>query len=194
MLQMILAIENEQDRSFVEWVYETYEKKMYIEAIEILKDHHDAQDCIHETVRKIIDALPTFQEARDKGLLGGLVAVSCRNCALNMYKKRERRRKLETVAINLEKEHALEDEGGLNEGVDIQKIVISEENCRYIQTLIQSLDAKYRDVILLKSKGLEYAQIAALLDITEETARQRMVRGRKLLLQKGGRSLYELSL
>ena len=192
MLAIILAIENEQDRSFVEWIYETYEKKMYADALEILKDHHDAEDCVHEAVRKIIDALPSFRDAEDKGSLGGLVAITCRNCAVNMFRKRERLQEhVVSIGDLMEVVPSFKTENLYDEADDARKIVISEENCRYIQSLIESLDEKYRDVLLLRCKGLSYAQIGTLLGITEETARQRMVRGRRLLIKNGGIQLYE---
>ena len=192
MLSVILTIENEQDRSFVAWLYETYEKKMYVEAMEILQNHHDAQDCIHETIRKIIEILPTFKDAEEKGSLGGLVSITCRNCALNMYKSRERERKHIYCSASYEDWDFSNLSNIADEDENIQKIIISEENYRYLQSLIDSLDDIYRDVILLKSMGMKYAEIAVLLGITEETARQRMARGRKLLLKKGGKQLYDI--
>ena len=39
---------------------------------------------------------------------------------------------------------------------------------------------KYREIIILRySTGLEYAEIANILGITEETVRQRISRGKK---------------
>ena len=52
---------------------------MYAEALEILKDHHTAEDCVHEAIHKIIEVLPTFKDANDTGSLGGLVLITCRN-------------------------------------------------------------------------------------------------------------------
>jgi len=191
LLAIILAIEDEQDRSFVDWIYRTYEKKMYVEAFDILKHHEDAQDCVHETVEKIIDALLDFKAAQDMGSLGGLVLVTCRNHALNLYKQKARRRRYVQLSTDRENGEYEEVENLPDEAADVQKIVISEETCQYIQTLIGELDERYRSVLLLKSQGLDYAQIATLLGITEESARQRMVRGRKQLLEKGGKTLYE---
>ena len=191
MLPIILAIENEQDRSFVGWIFETYEKKMYVEAYDILKDHEDAQDCIQDTVKKIIDALPSFKAAQDTGSLGGLVLVTCRNHAVNMYRRKASRRNHVKLSTDYERGEYEAIEALPDEDADVQKIVISEEMCRYIQTLIGELDERYRSVLLLKSQGLGYTQIATLLGITEESVRQRMVRGRKQLLEKGGNKLYE---
>ena len=135
MLSIILAIENEQDRAFVEWIYITYEKKMFAEAFDILKDQDDAKDCIHDVVEKIITALTTFKEAQDTGSIGGLVLVTCRNHALNLYKQKARMRK--HVQFSTDRESGEEFiENIPDEEADLQKIVISEESCRCIQDLI----------------------------------------------------------
>lgn len=57
MLAIIMAIEDPVDRSFVETLYNKYSEKMYLRAFEILKDHSDAQDCVHDTIERVIAAL-----------------------------------------------------------------------------------------------------------------------------------------
>ena len=192
MLSIILAIENEEDRSFVEWIYNTYEKKMYKQAFVILKHHDDAQDCVHDTIHRIIEVLPTFKAAHDKGSLSGLLSVTCYNCARNFHKQRARRNRHIYEPSGTEDEPYLDVENLPDKESDLNKIMLSEENCRFIQTLIESMDDIYRDVLYLKSKDFNYAQIAILLGITEETARQRTLRARRLLEQKGGKRLYEM--
>ena len=55
ILPIILAIENEVDRTFVASIYTQYEKKMYATAYEILQNHYDAEDTVHDVIVKIID-------------------------------------------------------------------------------------------------------------------------------------------
>ena len=53
MLCIISVIENDFDRNFVEDIYEKYSKKMYLLAMDILKNHHDSEDCVHDIIQKI---------------------------------------------------------------------------------------------------------------------------------------------
>ena len=55
ILAMILAIEDEKDRSFVERLYVDHAKKMYQLANSILHNHEDAQDAVHNTIEIIIN-------------------------------------------------------------------------------------------------------------------------------------------
>jgi len=75
MLWIISAIENEEDRTFVEEIYLKYEKRMYVISYNILNDHHDAEDCVHETVRIIIDSLDKFKSAYKNQALNTLIFI-----------------------------------------------------------------------------------------------------------------------
>ena len=90
MLEIIMAIEDEDDRSFVESLYNKYKGKMKQIAYEILQNEHDAQDCGHETVIIIIDKLERFKGTNDEESLKGLISVVCRNKAIDKYRKNKR--------------------------------------------------------------------------------------------------------
>ena len=63
MLAVIMAITDEDDRLFVETVFNKYSKKMYLIAVNILNNHEDAEDCVQDTIVKIIDQLDNFRKA-----------------------------------------------------------------------------------------------------------------------------------
>lgn len=66
MLAVIMAIENEDDRLFVETVFNRYAKKLYLVAYNILGNRADAEDCVQDTFVKIIDKAGSLQK-RAKG-------------------------------------------------------------------------------------------------------------------------------
>ena len=65
MLPIILNIADDDDRAFVEQLYIRYEKQLYTISMKYLKNHQDAQDCVHETVRVIIEKVEKFKIAQD---------------------------------------------------------------------------------------------------------------------------------
>lgn len=193
MLWIIMDIENEEDRNLVEEIYITYEHHMYYIALKILNDKLDAQDCVHETIAKIIDYLDKYKTAKQKGYLEKLISIACRNCALNMYDKKKRRIMHEvstSVLVKDSESYGLSDIPDDNAWVD--KIVISEHNYKLLKELIGKLDLKYRDIITLRSMGFSNGQIANLLDISIELVRKRLSRARKEIIKMGGDELdYE---
>ena len=62
MLPIILCIDDDEDRAFVEEIYVKYEKQLYATSMKYLNNHHDAQDCVHDTVTIIIDGIEKFSE------------------------------------------------------------------------------------------------------------------------------------
>lgn len=96
MLAIIMAIESEEDRAFVEKIYLLYEKKMKASAMAILNNEHDAEDCVQDTIVVVIHYLDRFKEAEPQNdYLKNLVIIACRNIARNKYRKNKKQREFE---------------------------------------------------------------------------------------------------
>ncbi len=186
MLWIISSIESEEDRTFVEKIYIKYEKRMYVISYSILNDHHDSEDCVHETVKIIIDSLDKFKSAYSNNALDTLIILACRNCAINMAKKRNKRIKNEVLFS----------QDGINDDFYIDKIpdfnsevdkqFISNQNVQDLKRLINELEPIYQDVITLRIMDLSYEEIGGILSISSQAARLRMYRARKKLKELGG--------
>ena len=183
MLCVISAIENEQDRTFVEEIYLKYEKRMYIISHQILKDHHDAEDCIHETVRKIIDCIEKFKSAFKNNALDTLIMITCKNCAINIYNKRAHRRQSECDSVDLSNIPSYD--------TSIEEQVMNEIDIATVGRLIRKLDPIYQDVITLRIMEFSYEEISKLLGISSEAARKRMYSARQKLMELGENKLND---
>lgn len=193
MLWIIMDIENEEDRNLVEEIYIKYERHMYYIALNILNDKFDAQDCVHETIAKIIDYLDRYKTAKQKGYLEKLISIACRNCALNMYDKKKRRRKHEVSMSISDNDSESYDVADIpDDSAWVDRIVISEHNYQLLKEIIGKLDLKYRDIITLKSMGFSNGQVAEIMGISPELVRKRLSRARKEIIKMGGDELdYE---
>ena len=191
MLAVIMAITDEDDRLFVETVFNKYSKKMYLIAVNILNNHEDAEDCVQDTIVKIIDRLDNFRKAEQEEYLIKLIVITCRNTALNKYKS-NRKKSIEQFSTTVYDE----DEGSSvmdipDDSSDVEKLVMSDYTCRCLTEIIDSLDYKYRDILVLKGMGYDYDDIARIMNISQTLVRKRYSRARKMILEKGGASLYE---
>ena len=191
MLAIIMAIENEQDRLFVESIFNMYSEKMYLIAMDIINNHHDAEDCVHDTIVKIIDKLERFKQANREDYLIKLIVITCRNTAINKYRENQKRNywEISTTVFDEEEESSIMDIPDLS--ANVERIVISEFTCSYVKELIDKFDLKYRDVMVLKGYGYGYEEIAYLMHISQELVRKRYSRARKKILEMGGDMLYE---
>jgi len=191
MLPIILSIVDDDDRTFVEKIYVKYEKQLYLIAMKHLNNHHDAQDCVQDTIKLIIEGIEKFKIAQDLEYLEKLITVVCRNRALNMLRLQNRKNEYEQSLSRYNyKENEYEEIDIPDYASSVDKIYISEENVEHLHNLIDKLDSKYRDVILLKSMGFDNQDIAEIMNISEALVRKRYSRARKQLWEMGGKDLY----
>lgn len=189
MLEMIMAIENEEDRHFVLKLVEDYYDKMILVAKKIVKDDSVAKDVAGATVENVINYIEKFKKADEEQYLTKLVIVTCRNISYKRYNavKRDNSKKSSIV---------FEDEGERKEielsdvEESVEDLIISEENCKVLRELIDALDDKYSDVIWLREQQYDNEEIAQILDISVDLVRQRTLRARKKILEMAGDRLY----
>ena len=191
MLAIIMAIKDDDDRLFVEMIFNKYSKNMYLIAERILNNHDDAEDCVQDTFVNFIDKLVCFKIALKEDILIKLIMITCRNTAFDKYAKNKRR-------ANLQFSQTVYDEDGESSiadipdrSADVERIVMNSYVCAYVKELINKLDCKYRDVITLKSMGYNYEQISCIIGISQALARKRYSRARAMILDMGGETLYE---
>lgn len=191
MLAIIMAIEDDNDRQFVEMIFNKYAQKMYLVAMGVLHDHDDAEDCVQDTIVKIIDKLDRFKQAHQEEYLVKLIVITCRNTAINKYNKKQRSAEMQFSTT----EYDEDDEATIMDIPDyssnVEQIVLNNFVCRYVTELIDKLDHKYRDVLVLKSMGYDYEEMAYFMNISNVLVRKRYSRAKALLLEMGGDTLYE---
>lgn len=61
MPAVILAIQDEDDRRYMEWIFETYHRLMYYYIMELLSDPWGADDVMQECVVKLIDKIDVLR-------------------------------------------------------------------------------------------------------------------------------------
>lgn len=192
-IMIMMAIENEEDYTFVEKLYDHYDKQMYVIAFSILRHRQDAEDCVHDAVVNLIECLDSFRHIDEERKLRRLLAIAVRNKAIDLYRRMIRQLEVE-ASMAMEIDEGLLASDVADEESDVVRMVINEENQRLVATLVRKLDDIYRDVILLKfEQEMTTKEIAKFLNITDDLVRMRYMRAKKLLIAMGGEALYEAS-
>ena len=206
MLPIVMTIGDEDDRAFVDKIYRLYGKKIYLSALKILNSPEDAEDCLQDVIKTVIDRLEDviktvidrlelFQGAGEEQLIK-LLVVCTRNTAIDLYRKKKKR------LLN-EAEYPVFDDGEAHDtdaATDIpdesafsDRSLINEENRKRITAMIEELDPIYRDILLLRYRyDMKNGEIAGLLNISESAVKVRYLRAKKLLLKKRGKELDEM--
>ncbi|MBQ7398636.1 MAG: sigma-70 family RNA polymerase sigma factor, partial [Clostridia bacterium] len=152
---------------------------------DIVKNHHDAEDCVQDVMIALIDYLETYRAASEVHQKNILFRM-CRNIAIDKYRQSHRKKSREVYVDELEGFEIVDDER-------VDRIFLQKENQQALMNMINSLGETYSDVLYyFYYMQLSVQQIAQLLGISEANVRMRLTRARRMLLANWEEELHEL--
>ena len=168
----------EGDTTALASIVEKYGKLAYRLAIQITKKHEDANDVMQETFLKVYESIGSFRkESAFETWLYRIIV----NQALNMVKRRERRRESSFSDAN-EIDLRFNLPGSSSYANSPHDDVEKKELQKWVTQAVDSLSAKHRTVVILHEfEGLTHPQIATILNCSEGTVRSRLHYARRKL-------------
>ena len=162
-----------KDDDHRKWVMETlhqYERRLLRYATRLLGGDEDgAQDIVQHAFLKLCQ--------QDQSAIGDRVApwlyLVCRNKVLDQMRKKKR-----MESTGEERERAIEGRES-----DPSQSAESQDFVSLLQKLIKQLPEKHREVIDLWSHGLQYSEIASVIEKNESTVRVQVHRAIQKLKQ-----------
>lgn len=150
-------------------LYNLYSKAMFLISYRYVKDQFLAEDIMQEAFIKAFKKIDSYKNEVPFGAWLKRIVI---NHSIDQLK----RSKLELVAINEEITSKVDDEDWrMDCEISIQDIVDK----------INELKEKYRLVLsLYLLEGYDHAEIAQILNITENTSRTHLLRGKKILKEQ----------
>ncbi len=136
----------------------------------------DADDACQEALIKIVRALPTFDGRSSFSTWAYRIAT---NAALDELRKRKRRPALHVVDEDRD--------DGPPEPVDelSSRRIDAVADRLALDEAFDEIDDDFRAAVVMRDVGdLDYAEIAAILDVPVGTVKSRIVRGRKQLAER----------
>lgn len=180
MLALYLAyLDEENDIKLLEEIYNSYKNQMVTLALSILKSNEDAEDIVNDVflniAQKNFDVVRSIKNNVD---LRNYLLKATKNTALNKINVKKR----ENVSLNTVDEYKI-DKIALLSDADFLDVICNKINYNEIIEAIKLLSDKYRDVLYYHFVlELSIPQTAKSLNQTLSTTKQRLVRGKKLLL------------
>lgn len=172
----LMMIDSEEEKDNFVVLYEKYRRLMQTVCYNILKDDHLAEDATHDAFLKLARNMDKIKGIESRETKRYLITIA-KNAAIDLYRKCASRRLHE---INF-------DEMDHQAGEDTDMTVNEESG---IVEILKHLPALYRDVLLLKySNCYSNKEIADVLRISEDTVRQRISRGKKMVKSKIGQEV-----
>lgn len=182
ILSMIMAIENEEESSFVEDIYFKHRDRMLAICYKVLKNPADAEDALVNAFENIIRTVQSVQ-AIPMAKLPAALNTYAYNAAIDLY----RRHKVENKLFTSQFYHT--DDGDkpfdyLDPSFDLDKIVLDKELIVEIFHMIKNFPPSLRIVAVCKWQyGYRNKEIAEMLQISESIVSTRVSRARSMLFQ-----------
>lgn len=190
IFEILLAIENEEERTLVEGIYLDYYGRMLQICHQILRHPQDSEDAAMNAMKRIAENSKNFS-GKDRNEIISLVVIYTRNAALTYYNQRKRRYTISTTMESPELSETSQMDIP-DESQDIQRIVINCETIHMIEDALDQLVDEQKDVILLKYYyGYRIAEMSEVLDVEENVVRTRIFRAKKRLKKLLGDDAYE---
>ena len=194
MIPIVLTINSDSDRFFVEKLYLQYRKNIYAAAFKILNHREDTEDCVQDVIKTVIRHVDRFRRISPEEI-PKLLAVCTRNAAINIYRKNKRKQENESkLPFDSEYEEELLRENRLFYQERNPDVIASRTEIRQrLVQLISELDDIYRDVLILQIQyKMSNREIADILGISPNTVSVRLHRAKRKLLEESGAELDEI--
>ncbi|MBR4731484.1 MAG: sigma-70 family RNA polymerase sigma factor [Lachnospiraceae bacterium] len=172
MFIFLATIEDKEDRTKIEQIYELYATSMKIIATSILRSEEDAEDAVQTAMLNACKHVKKLQDPKDKNTKWYVMQVT-RNAAREIYRKKKKQWKQE---MSLEEDLVGEDS------------LVPYDGESEIAKRIEGLAPRDRDIIMLKYlHGYEYSEIGQILGISTEAAKKAGQRAKQRLEKAMGK-------
>lgn len=169
---------NQKDSQvFLIELYEKYAHFVYGIAFSILKNKNQAEDVVQDSFIKLMPYLSKIENAKEYQIKS-LISRIGKNDAVNKYRRNKRESRF--IEMNVK-----------NDAAVIPGIKNAEER-EFLKQILEKLDEKSREIIMYRCfYELDYKEIAAVLEISEQAAAKRFERAKKLIKNMKGVEYYE---
>jgi RNA polymerase sigma-70 factor (ECF subfamily) len=173
------------DSAAIERLILKYQNRIYNVILKICADPDDAAELTQDTFVKIIENIENFQGRSSFYTWAFRIAV---NLTLNYCRRNVRigfsSLDAEQVSYNSQPGRFLKELLSDDSSLDPAEVAQDNELCQILIESLKKLDDAQRAVVVLRDiEGMNYNQIANVLDIELGTVRSRLSRGRKKLRQ-----------
>lgn len=175
MPAVILAIQDESDRTYMEWIFQTYHRLIYHYIMEVLHDSWQADDVMQESVVKLIhkiDVLRRLSESKRRNY----IITTAKNTAISYLRR-------ESIRKGIAYDDWAKDCIGTQSEEDPEALVLRQEEMEALQLIWDDLDERSR--YLLSSRYIleqSFEEMARELGVTAGSARMLLTRAKRAAL------------
>ena len=169
---ILLLIETESDRTFLEAIYTQYHRLMYAQALQILRQSEDAEDAVSDSLVALAKKI-TLLRSFECNKLRSYVVITVRHTAISRLNRRRRE--------NIDAGTAIEDLPGPDRPEDR---LLSQAGVEGVKEAIRALPPREREMMLMRYfRDMTDEEIAEETGLKPVSVRVHLTRARKRLAQ-----------
>lgn len=175
MPAVILAIQDESDRTYMEWVFQTYHRLMYHYIMEKLNDPWQADDVMQESVVKLIDKIDVLRRLSESKRRNYIITTA-KNTAISYLRR-------EAVRKGIPYDDWTKDCIGTESDEEPESLILYQEEMELLQYVWNDLDERSR--YLLSSRYIleqTFEEMARELGVSSGSARMLLTRAKRSAL------------
>ena len=170
----LMLIESQEDIEKVERLYAEHHKAVYLKVYSYLHNQELAEEVVQETFIRVIKNLHKIDE-NDFARTRAFLYITAINVAKNMLKRLKKSENEEELTDIHSSTYA---------DSDLENLIINKETLQKTKEIIEQLDPKYRDVLLLKRVyNMSREEIANFLNISPENVKKRLTRAKAKIVK-----------
>ena len=178
---LISRFKQGDETAFTELI-QKYSRRIYQIAWAILQNREDAEEVTQDTFIRIHRALPSF---RGDSQFTTWIHTIAANLAKNKYQWNKSRGTLSNVSMNASQDESEQTLDFPDEHPSPQQQILWSERSQQLQQALAEMPETYKQALLLHNvDGLQYDEIASILQCEIGTVKSRIARAREFLRTK----------
>ena len=176
MPAVILSIQDESDRAFMEWVFQTYQRLMYHYIMERLNDTWAAEDVMQECVLKLIDKISVLRKLSENKRRNYIITTA-KNTTVSYLRR-------EALRSGSSYDDWAKDCIGTPLDDDPESLILRREEIATLQFIWDDLDERSR--LLLSGRYIldqSFEVLAQELNVSPGSARMMLTRAKRNALE-----------
>lgn len=170
---VLLAMDDDDDRAFMEQLYIEYKGLMYGVALTYLHNNEDAQDAVNDAIIRLMNKASELR-GKNRSVLRSYIVSTMKRTALNIIRKKKTVRK-RVRSVDIEEMEAYADQK-----TEVDTAVIANSTSAELRKAAEQLTDRERTVLRLKYfEEWSDADIAQWLGLAESSIRAYLVRARR---------------
>lgn len=176
MLTLIMTYTDNENKTTVEKLFNTYKKQMVMYALSILKNESDAEDAVQNTFIKIIsNNWKTVSKINNEIDIKNYLLKATKNSCVDIL----RRNKRQVVLSDFIENQNID----IPDDNDFVEFICSNLNYKELVAIIESLDRSYSEALYYHFVlELTIGETAKILNQKLSTTKMQLVRGKKQLI------------